>query len=260
MQEVQRGRLEGKVALITGGGNGIGRVTAQLFAKEGASVVITDKIEAAAHETARLLTQAGGKAIALTVDVTNAAEMEASVRQAVETFGKLNILINNAGLGSPTASIPNLSVEDWDLTMNVNVKGVFFGLKYAIPAIIAAGGGSIVNLASVAGIVGTPGMAAYGASKAAVIQLTKTAALENATKGVRVNAVCPAWTKTNLVDQLVAQARHPENAEERLVAGVPLGRLGQPSEIAQAILYLASDESSFVTGTALTLDGGLTAQ
>jgi len=253
-------RLQGKVALITGGGNGIGRETAQLFAHEGASVVISDKDEAAAHETARMITEAGGHAIAIAADVTNATQMEASVVLAVQTFGKLNILVNNAGMGTPMSNLTRVNEEDWDLTMNVNVKGVFFGLKYGIPAIIQAGGGSIINIASVAGIVATPGMAAYGASKAAVIQLTKTAAIECATKNVRVNAVCPAWTKTNMVTQLMSSSREPEKAEGRLIDTVPLGRLGQTNDIAQAILYLASDDSSFMTGTTMVLDGGLTAQ
>ncbi len=253
-------KLQGKVALITGGGNGIGRETAQLFAREGASVVVSDKDETAAHQTARMITEAGGQAVAIAVDVTNAAQMEASVVLAVQTFGKLNILVNNAGMGTPMSNLTRVNEEDWDLTMNVNVKGVFFGLKYGIPAIVQAGGGSIINIASVAGIVATPGMAAYGASKAAVIQLTKTAAIECATKNVRVNAVCPAWTRTNMVAQLMSSSREPEKAEGRLIDTVPLGRLGQTNDIAQAILYLASDDSSFMTGTTMVLDGGLTAQ
>lgn len=252
-------RLQGKVALITGAGNGIGREAARLFASEGANIVVADKVEDAAYETVRMITEAGGRAVAITADVTQEAEVKASVELATETFGKLDILLNNAGIGTGRGRIPDISEADWDLTFNVNVKGVFFGMKYAIPAMIAAGGGSIVNTASAAGLVGTATMAAYGASKAAVIQLTKTAAVEWAKRNIRVNAVCPAWTKTNMVDQLVASINRPD-AEQRLLDQVPLGKMGHVSDIAQAMLYFASDASAFVTGVALPLDGGLTAQ
>lgn len=252
-------RLQGKVALITGAGNGIGREAARLFASEGASIVVADKVEDAAHETVRMITNEGGKAVAITTDVTQEADVKASVELATETFGKLDILLNNAGVGTGRARIPDVNEADWDFTFNVNVKGVFFGLKYAIPAMVANGGGSIVNTASVAGLVATATMAPYGASKAAVIQLTKTAAVEWAKRNIRVNCVCPTWTKTNMVDQLIASINRPD-AEQRLLDQVPLGKMGHVSDIAQAMLYLASDESAFVTGIALPLDGGLTAQ
>ncbi len=253
-------KLQGKVALITGAGNGIGRQTALLFASEGAAVVVADYKEEAARETVDLITQAGGRAAAVAADVSKAEEVQFMVEFAVKTFGKLSILINNAGVGTTLASISKITEEDWDWTVNVNMKGVWLGMKYGIPALQAAGGGTIVNLASAAGIVGTPAMGAYGASKAGVIQLTKTAALECAKQNIRVNAVCPAFTRTNMVDQLIDNSRNPERAEQSLISNIPIGRLGEAIEIARAIFYLASDDSSFTTGHALVLDGGLTIQ
>ncbi|MEI7553935.1 SDR family NAD(P)-dependent oxidoreductase [Candidatus Chlorohelix sp.] len=251
-------RLEGKVALITGAGNGIGRITARLFASEGASVVISDRLDADLRETERLIASDGGSVTAIVCDVTNAAQVQASVNLALETYGKLNILVNNAGIGRNPARITELSEEDWDITLNVNLKGVFLGMKYAIPA-MKQEGGSIINLASVAGIVGTPKLSAYGASKAGVIQLSKTAALECARYGIRVNAVCPSWTKTNMVDLFTNSTPNPQATEQGMANAIPLGRLGHPEEIANAILFLASEESSFITGATLPVDGGLTA-
>jgi NAD(P)-dependent dehydrogenase (short-subunit alcohol dehydrogenase family) len=251
-------RLAGKVALITGAGNGIGRITARLFASEGANVVISDRLEADLKETERLVASEGGKVTAIVCDVTKASQVQASVNLSLETYGKLNILVNNAGIGRNPARITELSEEDWDITLNVNLKGVFLGMKYAIPA-MKQEGGSIINLASVAGIVGTPKLSAYGASKAGVIQLSKTAALEWARYGIRVNAVCPSWTKTNMVDLFANSTPNPQATEQGMASAIPLGRLGQPEEIANAILFLASDDSSFITGATLPVDGGLTA-
>ncbi|NWJ48216.1 MAG: SDR family oxidoreductase [Chloroflexi bacterium] len=251
-------RLAGKVALITGAGNGIGRITARLFASESASVVISDRLEADLKETERLITSEGGKVTTILCDVTKAAQVQASVNLSLETYGKLNILVNNAGIGRNPARITELSEEDWDITLNVNLKGVFLGMKYAIPA-MKKQGGSIINLASVAGIVGTPKLSAYGASKAGVIQLSKTAALEWARYGIRVNAVCPSWTKTNMVDLFTNATPNPQATEQGMASAIPLGRLGQPEEIANAILFLASDDSSFITGATLPVDGGLAA-
>ncbi len=252
-------RLQGKVALITGAGNGIGRQTALLFSKEGANVVLTDLLEDAVHETVRLVKEAGGEAAGIMADVTVAEQVETSVKFALASFGKLDILINNAGAGRPPVRLTEQSEEDWDFTLDVNLKGVFLGLKYGIPA-LKASGGSVVNLASAAGLRGTPKLGPYGAAKAGVVQLTKTAALEWARYGIRVNAVCPSWTKTNMVDALLNTTPDPAQTEQRMIHEIPLGRLGQPHEIANAILFLASEESSFITGAILPVDGGLAAQ
>ncbi len=254
-------RLEGKVALITGAASGIGRATALLFVREGAKVVVADRDLQGGAETVRLIEAEGGTAFAVELEVTQAAQVEAAVQATLDRFGQLNVLFNNAGTGEVTTSIFDLAEEEWDRVMAVNVKGVFLGIKYGGAAMLKGGkGGSIINTASVAGVVGFAGHSAYAASKAACLHLSKSAAVELARSGIRVNAIAPAFTATPMVDELVAVSRDPERARLKLAAAIPLGRLGQANDIANAALYLASDESSFVTGTVMILDGGLTAQ
>lgn len=254
-------RLTGKVALITGAGSGIGRAAALLFAGEGARVVVGDINTDGSAETVRMIEEHGGEALAVRLNVTIAEEVQAAIQKTVDTFGELNILCNNAGVGEQRTAITELAEEEWDRVFAINSKGVFLGVKYGAAAMIKAGkGGSIVNTASVAGIVGNPGYVAYAASKAACIHITRTAALELARYNIRVNALAPAFTATPMVDSMVSTHRNPDIALQKLGSIIPLGRLGTPEEIANAALYLASDESSFTTGAVLVLDGGLTVQ
>jgi NAD(P)-dependent dehydrogenase (short-subunit alcohol dehydrogenase family) len=257
----EQGRLTGKVALITGAGSGIGRAMALLFAHEGASIVAGDINEPHNQETVHLITQGGGTAIAVLLDVTVAQQVETAVQTTIDRFGKLDILCNNAGVGEQHTSILDLSEREWDRVFSINTKGVFLGIKYGAAAMLQSSGrGSIINTASVAGIVGNPGYTAYASSKAACIHLSRTAALELAHSHIRVNAIAPAFTATPMVDEMVSTHRDPARALQKLGNIIPLGRLGTPDEIANAALFLASDESSFMTGTVLVLDGGLTVQ
>ena len=254
-------RLTGKVALITGAGSGIGRAAALLFAREGAKVVAGDLNSDGNAETVRRIEEQGGTAFAIRLDVTVAQQVETAVQATLDRFGMLNILLNNAGIGERRTSIVNLEESEWERVFAVNARGVFLGIKYSAAAMLKAGkGGSIINMASVAGIVGNPGSAAYSASKAACIQVTRTAALELARANIRVNAIAPAFTATPMVDAMVSTHSDPQGALQKLGSIIPLGRLGTPEEIANAALYLASDESSFTTGAVLVLDGGLTVQ
>ena len=254
-------RLTGKVALITGAGSGIGRAMAQLFTREGASVVAGDINAQNNAETVRLLEAQGGTAIAVSLNVTVAHDVEAAVQTTLDRFGKLDVLCNNAGVGEQHTSILALSEHEWDRVFAINTKGVFLGIKYGAAAMLKSNqGGSIINTASVAGIVGNPGYTAYATSKAACIHLSKTAALELAPSHIRVNAIAPAFTRTPMVDEMVSTHRDPARALQKLGNIIPLGRLGTPQEIANAALFLASDESSFMTGAVLVLDGGLTVQ
>ncbi len=255
------GRLTGKVALITGAASGIGRATALLFAREGARIVAADRNLAGSEQTVSQIQALGGEAIAVQLEVTNEAQVAAAIQTTLDRFGQLNVLFNNAGTGETTTSIMDLAGDEWDRVMAVNVKGVFLGIKYGAAAMLKGGqGGSIINTASVAGLVGFAGHSAYSASKAACLHLSKTAALELSKSNIRVNAIAPAFTTTPMVDELAANSRNPERTMMKLAQAIPLGRLGKPEEIANAALFLASDESSFVTGTVLVLDGGLTAQ
>lgn len=254
-------RLDGKVALITGAGSGIGRAAALLFAREGARVVVGDLDVEGSAETVRSIEKVGGEAIAAHVDVTVAEEVAKAIRVTLDHFGAFDVLFNNAGIGERRTAIVDLEASEWDRVFAVNARGIFLGIKYGAAAMLKAGkGGSIINTASVAGIVGDPGYAAYSASKAACIQLTKTAALELARAHIRVNALAPAFTATPMVDAMVATHRDPAGALQKLGSIIPLGRLGTAEDIANAALFLASDESAFMTGTVLVLDGGLTAQ
>lgn len=247
-------RLDGKVALISGGARGIGAATAQLMAAEGAAVVIADVLEKEGMETEAKISEAGGDVLFVPLDVTSEAAWAAAVRAAVSKYGKLDILVNNAGISNRTG-VEETSVESWDQVMDVNAKGVFLGTKAAIPEMRKAGGGSIINISSIYGIVGSGGSAGYHASKGAVRIFTKSAAVQYASEGIRVNSVHPGF-----VDSPMTGAHHgiPEIRQAR-TAQTPLGRLGVPEDIAPGILYLASDQSSFVTGSELVIDGGMVA-
>src|SRR5882672_2330328 len=250
-------RLKDKVALITGAGGGIGRESGLLFAKEGASVVVVDVNDEAGNETVELIRSQEGRAIYVHADVSKAADCERMVAAAEKEFGKLNALFNNAGImhhSDDNAVTTDESV--WDLTMNINAKGVFLGCKYGIPALRRAGGGSIINTASFVALMGaaTPQIA-YTASKGAVLALTRELAVIHARENIRVNALCPGPLRTEL---LMSYLNTEEKKQRRLVH-IPMGRFGEAREIAQAALYLASDESSYVTGTEFLVDGGITA-
>jgi NAD(P)-dependent dehydrogenase (short-subunit alcohol dehydrogenase family) len=250
-------RLEGKVALITGASQGIGRETALLFASEGASVVVADVKDEAGQAVVKEIEAAGGKAVFAHADVSKAADCENMVAVAEKTYGKLNVLFNNAGImhgDDDNAVTTEESV--WDLTMAINLKGVFLGCKYGIPALKRAGGGSIVNTASFVAILGaaTPQLA-YTASKGGVLSMTRELATIHARENIRVNALCPGPLRTELLMSFL----NTEAKKQRRLVHVPMGRFGEAKEIAYAALYLASDESSYVTGTEFMVDGGITA-
>jgi len=250
-------RLKDKVALITGGGSGIGRESALLFASEGAAVVIVDVNVQPAQETVAMVERTGGRAAACAADVSKAGDCEQMVAFAETRFGKLDVLFNNAGImhGKDDDAIAT-DEAIWDLTMNVNAKGVFFGCKFGIPALRRAGGGSIINTASFVALMGaaTPQIA-YTASKGAVLSLTRELAVIHARENIRVNALCPGPLRTKLLMDFL----DTEEKKQRRLVHIPMGRFGEAKEIASAALFLASDESSYVTGTEFLVDGGLTA-
>jgi NAD(P)-dependent dehydrogenase (short-subunit alcohol dehydrogenase family) len=251
------GRLEGKVALITGAGSGIGRASALAFAREGAKVMVADIIVAGGEETVQLIKNAGGEAAFIKVDVSQAAEVAAMVNKVVETYGRLDCAFNNAGVEGEFTSTAEYSEAGFDKVLAVNLKGVWLCMKYEVPQLLKQGGGAIVNTASGAGLIGVAGLSAYVASKHGVVGLTKTAALEYAKSGIRVNAVCPGVIQTPMVARLTA---HQPQMAEAMVAAEPMGRAGKPEEIAEAVVWLCSDAASFVTGHAMSVDGGYVAQ
>ncbi len=250
-------RLPDKVALITGAGSGIGRETALLFAAEGARVVVVDVNDSAGEETVRMVRGQGGEATYTHADVSKATDCERMVRTAEETYGKLNVMFNNAGiLHAADDDAITTSEEVWDLTMAVNLKGVFLGCKYGIPALRRAGGGSVINTASFVALLGaaTP-QVAYTASKGGVLALTRELAIVHARQNIRVNALCPGPLHTELLMKIL----DTEEKKQRRLVHIPMGRFGEAKEMAQAALYLASDESSFLTGATFSVDGGITA-
>ena len=250
-------RLERKVALITGAGSGIGREAALLFSAEGAAVVAVDRDDAAGHETVAVITGAGGRAVYAHADVSRSDDCAGMVAAAEREFGALHVLFNNAGImDSRDDDAVSTDDEVWDLTMNVNAKGVFLGCKHGIPALRRGGGGSIINTASFVAILGaaTPQIA-YTASKGAVLALSRELAIVHAREGIRVNALCPGPLRTELLMKFL----DTEEKKQRRLVHIPMGRFGLAREIAQAALFLASDESSFVTGTDFLVDGGITA-
>jgi NAD(P)-dependent dehydrogenase (short-subunit alcohol dehydrogenase family) len=248
--------LKGKVGLVTGGTSGIGRETAVLFAKAGAKVVVAGRRAVEGEETIELIRAAGGDGVFVKTDVSKANEVEALVQKAVEKFGRLDIAFNNAGIEGVWSPIVRQSEEDWDRTIAINLKGVWLCLKYEIRQMLKqGGGGAIVNMSSITGLVGAVGVAAYSASKHGVIGLTQTAALENAKTGIRINAVCPGFTETPMSDRVF---RAP-GVHKYVLSCHPIGRLGRPMEIAEAVLWMCSDRASFMTGQSLVLDGGFLA-
>jgi NAD(P)-dependent dehydrogenase (short-subunit alcohol dehydrogenase family) len=244
-----------KVALVTGGTSGIGRATAIAFAEKGAKVVVVDWIEN--EETLNLIKASGGEAIFVKCDVSKATDVKAMVEKTIAAFGRLDYAFNNAGIEGATAKTSDCTEENFDKTIGVNLKGIWLCMKYEIPEILKQGKGVIVNCSSVAGLVGFGGLPAYVASKHGVIGLTKTAALEYAKLGIRVNAVCPGVIKTPMMDRLTGSKKE---AEDQFTGLEPVGRMGQPEEIANAVVWLCSDEASFVTGIAMAVDGGFVAQ
>jgi len=248
-------RLENKVALISGGARGMGAVEAKLFASEGARIIIGDIREEEGRQVEAQINESGGECFFTHLDVTSEANWLEVVAQAVAKYGKLDILINNAGI-FPMEKVEETTEESWDMVMDVNAKGVFLGTKSVIPAMRAAGGGSIINLSSIAGLVGSTYSASYNASKGAVRLLTKSTAIQYAREGIRANSIHPGLIDTLMAANLLAD----EDLRQRRVATTPMGRVGRAEEVAYGALYLASDESSFMTGSELVIDGGFTAQ
>jgi NAD(P)-dependent dehydrogenase (short-subunit alcohol dehydrogenase family) len=248
--------LEGKVGLVTGGTSGIGRETAILFAKSGAKVVVTGRREKDGEETVELIRAVGGEGLFVKADVSKSTEVDMLVQKTVEKFQRLDIAFNNAGIEGVWAPIVRQSEEDFDRTININLKGIWLCLKYEIQQMLRQGGdGAIVNMASTTGLVGSAGAGAYCASKHGVIGLTQTAALENAKKGIRINSVCPGFTETPMAERIF---RAP-GVRKYILSCHPIGRLGTPGEVAEAVLWLCSDHASFMTGQSLVLDGGFLA-
>jgi len=248
--------LEGKVGLVTGGTSGIGRDTALLFAKAGAKVVVAGRRELQGEETVQVIRAAGGDGLFVKTDVSKASQVETLIQKVVERFGGLDIAFNNAGIEGVWAPIVRQSEEDWDRTIEINLKGVWLCLKYEIRQMLKQrAGGAIVNMASIIGLIGSAGVAAYSASKHGVIGLTKTAALENAKTGIRINAVCPGFTETPMADRIF---RDPA-VRNHVLSCHPIGRFGKPMEIAEAVVWMCSDRASFMTGQSLVLDGGFLA-
>ena len=247
-------RLEGKVAIITGGANGMGAEECRIFAREGAKVVIADILEEEGKQVEAEIAESGGDAVFVRLDVTSEDNWQAAVDAAVSRYGKLDVLVNNAGIGRGVGS-DGLSVENWDALMNINAKGVFLGMKYAIPEMQKAGGGSIVNISSISGIVGQRQVhMGYNASKGAVRIVTKSAAVQYAQDGIRVNSVHPG-----LMPPMLTSAANTPNIRSEMLAGIPMGRTGRREEVGNAVLFLASDEASYITGAELVVDGGWTA-
>ena len=248
-------RLEGKVALISGGARGQGAVEAKLFASEGASVVIADILDDEGRQVEAEIAESGGNATYVHLDVTSESQWNDAVNTAVERYGKLDILVNNAGI-LIRAGVEDTTEQDWDRIMDINAKGVFLGTKAAIPAMREAGGGSIINISSVAGLQGSPGSAAYSSTKGAVRILTKSTAVQYALEGIRCNSVHPGLIYTDMTKDTLDTPEGERNWRER----VPIGRIGVSEDVAKGVMFLASDESSYMTGSELVIDGGITAQ
>jgi NAD(P)-dependent dehydrogenase (short-subunit alcohol dehydrogenase family) len=256
-------RLANRVALVTGAGTGIGRATVMLLAQEGAKIVVQDVNADTAQETVRLIEHAGGEAVAIGGDVASRADAETMVKKAVDTYGQLDVLFNNAGIWRG-GTILDISEEDWDRTMSVNVKGIYLVSGYAVRHMMRRGSGSIINAASVAALRGSPMSGAYNASKGAVLLLTKCMAVDFGRYGIRVNCICPGIIETQMADQLLTYRSLGDDDRKQALLETyeerhALGRFGQPAEVAKIVLFLASDESSFVSGAAWSVDGGLSA-
>lgn len=248
-------QFEGKVAIVTGGTFGIGRSTAIAFAKAGANVIVADVFDG--KEVVEKIIKSGGKATYIKCDVSSAADVKNLIDQTIAKYGRLDVAYNNAGIEGIAGNITEIKEEDWNHTIDVNLKSIWLCMKYEIPEMLKVGMGSIVNCASIAGLVGFPNLSPYTASKHGVIGLTKTAALEYAKQNIRVNAVCPGVIKTPMIDRFTGNNKE---VEQQFASQEPIGRLGQPEEVAGAVLWLCSEASSFVTGHALAVDGGWVTQ
>ena len=248
--------LSGKVAIVTGGSSGIGRATAIAFAREGAKVVVASRREKEGQETVKQVQSAGSEGFFIKTDVSKETDVSAMVEKTIATYGHLDYAFNNAGIEQIPTPLVEQTEETFDQVMDINVKGVWLCMKHQIPQMLVSGGGAIVNMSSISGMIGASGLPIYVASKHAVLGLTKSVALEYAKEGIRINAVCPGMIETDLLDRVFAN----QEVKERLIAMHPIGRVGKPEEIAEAVVWLCSDKASFVTGQSLPLDGGYVAQ
>jgi NAD(P)-dependent dehydrogenase (short-subunit alcohol dehydrogenase family) len=250
--------LDGKVSIVTGAGSGIGRATARLFSRNGARVVVADVSDSDGVETARQIVEDGGDSLFVHVDVAKSEEVMGLVETTMDHYGRIDILFNNAGVTIP-ARVTETSQEMWQRSLDVNLKSVMLGCKYALPEMINNKGGSIINTASMLGLVVSPAQASYCSAKGGVVMLTKQVAIDYAQYNVRVNCICPSEVNTPMHRTFVEQSSDPEATRRRLMERIPLGRVAEPGEIASVALFLASDDSSYITGVALPVDGGLTA-
>jgi NAD(P)-dependent dehydrogenase (short-subunit alcohol dehydrogenase family) len=250
-------QFEGKVILVTGGSSGIGRATALAFAKRGGKVIIGDVDIEGGGQTVRMIDDGGGKALFAKTDASKAADVEALVNQAAATYGRLDYAFNNAGVGTGHPALTaDFTEEYWDRVLSINLKGIWLCMKYEIRQMLKQGGGAIVNTSSAAGLVAIAGRSAYVSSKHAVVGLTKTAALDYADKGIRINAICPSFIRTPMVESAIRNSPQPSLAETQLIGLVPMRRIGSPEEVAEAVVWLCSDAASFITGHSLAIDGG----
>lgn len=253
-------RLRGKVAIVTGAGTGIGKATAKLFADEGARVVLVGRRQKLLESVAADIAAAGGTATTVAADISEPAQVRSMVQEAIAHFDRIDVLFNNAGIASSPHSIVDLPLADWDAVLNVNLTGAFLCCRHVVPVMIANGGGSIVNCGSISAHIGQPKQGAYNASKGGIEQLTKCVALDFAEFNIRCNSVSPAWVETDLNKKTITALKKNPDAYKRALSLHPLGRFGRPIDVAHAVLFLSSDEASWITGTSLIVDGGYTCQ